>query len=135
MKSCKFTKNYAGFILKSVKGRAYGRPGNATNWDPRSVVPQIVRRRTSQKNTAIVISEIKSKGMNRARGEALETVHHLFTAKLKGYEDEPAYEAYRKRYKECIRMLNGLEKKLETQLPERERRWFTSSTAERSSES
>ena len=76
----------------------------------------------------------KIEGVNRARGEALETVHHLFIAKLKGYEDELAYEAYRKRYKECIRMLNGLEKKLETQLPERERRWLTDSTAERSSE-
>jgi hypothetical protein len=26
-------------------------------------------------------------------------------------------------YKECIRMLNGLEKTLERKLPERERRW------------
>ncbi|MGD8254633.1 MAG: hypothetical protein PVH34_06855 [Syntrophobacterales bacterium] len=27
------------------------------------------------------------------------------------------------RYKECIRMLNGLEKTLERKIPERERRW------------
>jgi hypothetical protein len=26
-------------------------------------------------------------------------------------------------YEECVRMLNGLEKKLESQLPESERRW------------
>jgi hypothetical protein len=32
-------------------------------------------------------------------------------------------EAYRSRYKECIRMLNGLEKTLERKIPERERKW------------
>jgi len=41
-------------------------------------------------------------------------------AKLKGYMD--MYGAYRNRYKECIRMLNGLEKSLEKHLPEAERR-------------
>ena len=65
----------------------------------------------------------KIEGVNRARGEALETIHHLFIAKLKGYEAEAIYKTYRQRYEECIRMLNGLEKKLETQLPEHERRW------------
>ncbi len=30
---------------------------------------------------------------------------------------------FRNRYKECIRMLNGLEKTLERKVPERERRW------------
>jgi hypothetical protein len=33
------------------------------------------------------------------------------------------YIEFRGRYKECIRMLNGLEKTLERKLPDRERRW------------
>ena len=65
----------------------------------------------------------KIEGVNRSRGEAGETIHHLFMAKLKNYIDQSVYNAYRGRYKECIRMLNGLEKSLEKQLPESERRW------------
>ena len=34
-----------------------------------------------------------------------------------------AYERFRERYQECIRMLNGLERTLERQLSERDRRW------------
>lgn len=44
-------------------------------------------------------------------------------AKLKGYIAEELYLDFRERYKECIRMLNGLEKTLERKIPERERRW------------
>ncbi len=65
----------------------------------------------------------KIEGVNRSRGEAGETIHHLFMPKLKNYIDQSVYSAYRGRYKECIRMLNGLEKSLEKQLPESERRW------------
>ena len=65
----------------------------------------------------------KIEGVNRSRGEAAETIHHLFMAKLKGYLTEGVYQRYRVRYKECIRMLNGLEKTLERKVPERERRW------------
>jgi four helix bundle protein len=65
----------------------------------------------------------KIEGVNRARGEAAETIHHLFMAKLKGYITEKVYLEIRGRYKECIRMLNGLEKTLERKIPERERRW------------
>ncbi|RZB37006.1 MAG: hypothetical protein SRB2_01510 [Desulfobacteraceae bacterium Eth-SRB2] len=65
----------------------------------------------------------KIEGVNRARGEAAETIHHLFMAKLKGYITEKVYLEIRGRYKECIRMLNGLEKTLERKVPERERRW------------
>ena len=65
----------------------------------------------------------KIEGVNRSRGEAGETIHHLFMAKLKNDIDQSVYSAYRGRYKECIRMLNGLEKSLEKQLPESERRW------------
>ena len=65
----------------------------------------------------------KIEGVNRSRGEAAETIHHLHMAKLKGYITEPVYLRFRDRYKECIRMLNGLEKTLERKLPERERRW------------
>jgi four helix bundle protein len=72
----------------------------------------------------------KIEGVNRARGEAAETVHHLFMAKLKGYITEKVYLEFRNRYKECIRMLNGLEKTLEHKVPERDRRWqITEETA------
>jgi four helix bundle protein len=65
----------------------------------------------------------KIEGANRARGEALETIHHLFIAHLKGYLTVAAYEDYRERYHECVRMLNGLEKTLEKQLPPANQRW------------
>ena len=65
----------------------------------------------------------KIEGVNRARCEALETVHHLFIAELKGYVEQTVYESYRERYEECVRMLNGLERTLERQLPVSERRW------------
>jgi hypothetical protein len=45
-------------------------------------------------------------------------------AKMKGYVDETIYGALRERYSECIRMLNGLEKSLERQIPEDDRRWI-----------
>lgn len=45
----------------------------------------------------------KIEGVNRSRGEAGETIHHLFIAKLKGYIEESIYNSYRGRYKECIR--------------------------------
>jgi hypothetical protein len=50
-------------------------------------------------------------------------IHHLFMAKLKEYITEKVYLEFKGRYKECIRMLNGLEKTLERKIPERERRW------------
>ncbi len=65
----------------------------------------------------------KIEGVNRGRGEAAETVHHLFMARLKNYMTEEDYQSLRARYKECIRMLNGLEKSLEQYLPEKDRRW------------
>ncbi len=65
----------------------------------------------------------KIEGVNRARGEALETIHHLYVAKLKGYLGEDRYELFRNRYLECVRMLNGLEQKLERQLDPLSRRW------------
>ena len=60
--------------------------------------------------------------MNRSRGEAGETIHHLFMARLKNYLTEEEYQTIRTRYKECIRMLNGLEKSIERHLPEKDRR-------------
>ena len=56
----------------------------------------------------------KIEGVNRARGEALDS----------------DFESYRDRYQECVRMLNGLERKLESQL-EPEHRRFPSSTEPR----
>jgi four helix bundle protein len=65
----------------------------------------------------------KIEGVNRSRGETAETIHHLFIAKLKGYISEEVFQEFRDRYKECIRMLNGLEKTLERKIPKREQRW------------
>ena len=65
----------------------------------------------------------KIEGVNLSRGEANETVHHLYVAKLKGYIDAAQYQDFRERYKECVRMLNGLERTLELQVPTKERRW------------
>jgi four helix bundle protein len=65
----------------------------------------------------------KIEGVNRARGEALETIHHLYISKLKGYVTDGIYQQYRNHYMECVRMLNGLEKTLERQLDERLHRW------------
>ena len=65
----------------------------------------------------------KIEGVNRARGEALETVHHLYVAGLKAYIDQEVYDTFRERYLECVRMLNGLERKLETLLPPESRHW------------
>jgi len=58
----------------------------------------------------------KIEGVNRSRGEAAETIHHLFIAKEKAYVPVEVYASFRARYKECIRMLNGLEKTLERKL-------------------
>lgn len=65
----------------------------------------------------------KIEGVNRSRGEALETVHHLFMAQRKKYLSPEVFEAFRERYHECVRMLNGLERKLEMQLPAESRRF------------
>jgi len=65
----------------------------------------------------------KIEGVNRSRGEAAETVHHIFIANLKGYITDTKYKDFKDRYKECIRMLNGLEKTLERKMPEKDRRW------------
>ena len=65
----------------------------------------------------------KIEGVNRARTEALESVHHLYIASLKGYITEEEYADFRERYTECVRMLNGMERTLEQQLPAAERRF------------
>jgi four helix bundle protein len=65
----------------------------------------------------------KIEGVNRSRGEALESVHHLYVGMRKGYHSNESYEHYRERYHECVRMLNGLERTLERQLPPSERRF------------
>ena len=65
----------------------------------------------------------KIEGVNRARGEVLETVHHLYIATMKGYVNQDDFQALRGRYEECVRMQNGLERSLERNLPESQRRW------------
>ncbi|MGB7947985.1 MAG: four helix bundle protein [Candidatus Binatia bacterium] len=76
----------------------------------------------------------KIEGVNRSRGEAAETIHHLFMAQKKGYISADVYESFRVKYKECIRMLNGLEKTLERKLPSGERRWAVEEDPEAYSE-
>jgi len=61
--------------------------------------------------------------VNRARGEALETIHHLYIARLKGYLCADECEKRRERYQACVRMLNGLERAYERLLPESQRAW------------
>jgi four helix bundle protein len=65
----------------------------------------------------------KIEGVNRARGEALESVHHLYMGMLKGYHSKASYVTFRDRYYECVRMLNGMERTLERQLPQDQRRF------------
>jgi len=68
----------------------------------------------------------KIEGVNRSRGEAGETVHHLFISLQKKYLPESSFQKFKSRYKECIRMLNGLERTLEKKLPPGDRRWHVS---------
>ena len=50
-------------------------------------------------------------------------MHHLYMAQLKDYLSQETFAAYRERYRECVRMLNGLERALEKKLPPSDRRW------------
>jgi len=52
-----------------------------------------------------------------------ETIHHLYMATLKAYITEKVFRSYKSRYKECIRMLNGMGRSLEKHLPESDRHW------------
>lgn len=65
----------------------------------------------------------KIEGVNRARGETAETIHHLYIACMKGYITRERFDEIRSSYNECVRMLNGLEKSLERYIPDRDRRW------------
>jgi four helix bundle protein len=62
-------------------------------------------------------------GVNRSRGESAEAIHHLYIEHLKKCVPVEVYEAMRARYQECIRMLNGLERFLEQQLPPDQPLW------------
>ncbi len=72
----------------------------------------------------------KIEGVNRSRGEAGETVHHLYMAMLKKYLSQNTFQQYRQRYQECVRMLNGVEKTLERKLPVSDRRWHVAEPCE-----
>ena len=65
----------------------------------------------------------KIEGVNRSRGEAAESIHHLFVAWKKDYITERCFRNFQARYKECIKMLNGLEKNLEQKIPDSYKRW------------
>ncbi|MGD9873229.1 MAG: four helix bundle protein [Kiritimatiellia bacterium] len=111
-------------------------------WPPEEKYELGSQIRRSSNSTAAQIAEkyddrhIRNKieGVNRSRGEAAETIHHLYMALLKGYESQETYETYRNRYQECIRMLNGLERTLEKQLPPSDRRWPDSVVRENAEE-
>src|SRR4051794_24643339 len=45
----------------------------------------------------------KIEGVNRARGESFETVHHLYIAQLKSYITNDIFAQYRDRYHECVK--------------------------------
>lgn len=62
-------------------------------------------------------------GVNNSRNEANETIHHLYIAFPKRYEPQERFNNLLERYEECIRMLNGLERAFEQQLPPSERKW------------
>ena len=62
-------------------------------------------------------------GVNRSRSEAAESVHHLEMARVRGFITDQVLEGLRDHYEECIRMLNGLERRLERRLPPSDRRW------------
>jgi len=66
----------------------------------------------------------KIEGVNRSRGEVGETIHYLYAANLKEYVKNEVYGSYQEGYKQCIRMLNGLERSLERHLPQKDRRWL-----------
>ena len=68
-------------------------------------------------------------GVNGSRCEANETVHHLYIAVRKKYITDEDFESFRNRYEECVRMLNGLEKRLERGLQPADRRWSVDSLA------
>jgi four helix bundle protein len=65
----------------------------------------------------------KIEGVNRARAESAETIHHLHIAHRKGYLPAHTFAALCERYEECVRMLNALERTLERNLPPTEQRW------------
>jgi four helix bundle protein len=72
----------------------------------------------------------KIEGVNLSRAEAGETIHHLYMALLKKYLPQDKYLSLKSRYKECIRMLNGLEKTLEQKISMKDRVWKTSEATE-----
>jgi len=64
-----------------------------------------------------------TEGVNRARGEAQEALHHLYIAQLKGYITTAVCCHYRDEYMECVRMLDGIERTVENHVPASDRRW------------
>ncbi|MCC5850894.1 MAG: four helix bundle protein [Verrucomicrobia bacterium] len=63
-------------------------------------------------------------GVNRARGEAGETIHHLRIATRKGYLNEADFKHLKEDYRESILILNAIEKNLETKLPSNDQKWL-----------
>src|SRR5438105_2064375 len=107
-------------------------------WPPEEKYELSSQMRRSSNSAAAQLAEKHSdrhvrnkiEGVNRSRGEALETVHHLYVAFRKRYIEQKIFESYRSRYHECVRMLNGLERKLELQLDPSARRFPAASESE-----
>ena len=105
---------------RGTRGRSIARPGAGVQVSGQSSNSSPAQ--LAEKNDDRHVRN-KIEGVNRSRGEASETIHHLYMAKEKRYLTITVYESFRTSYKECIRMLNGLEKSLERKLPEGDRRW------------
>ena len=67
----------------------------------------------------------EGRSISSAFGKYEQTFSPLYIAMLKGYISTEQYEAFRDRYLECVRMLNGLERTLERQIDASARRWPT----------
>ena len=101
-----------------------GRGKSAASSDRKRGDHRTVPRPSWQRSTTARHIRNMIEGGNRSRGGACETIHHLFMAKkLKRYIYRPIYGSYSSLDKECIRILNGLERSLEKHLPEAELRW------------
>ncbi len=57
-------------------------------------------------------TKIYTESISRAQGELRETIHHLRIAQAKKYISASHFTDLRDRYRECSRMLFGLEKSL-----------------------
>src|SRR5689334_10110268 len=83
------------------------------SWPPEEKFELASQVRRSSNSAAAQLAEKHSvrhvrnkiEGVNRCRGEAFETVHHLFIASRKRYVEPSVFESFRSRYHQSVRML------------------------------